>query len=94
MRERTTHAREGGARAVQGTPTAESVPTGAAFQMRRPSDILSLQVVRGVRLPKAVRSRDGLVEGYDRHLGRGRRESRGHERLQRTQESTNFTNTR
>jgi hypothetical protein len=85
MLERTTHARERGARAVHGTPTAEIVPTGAAFQMRRPPDILSVQAVRGIGLPKTVRTRNVLMEGNDRNLGRGRRESLGQARLQRTQ---------
>jgi len=85
MRERTTHFREGGARAVNCTHTAEPVPIGAAIQIWQPTDILSVQVVRGVGLPNAVPSRDGLVEGYDRHLGGGRRESRGQARLHLTQ---------
>lgn len=85
MRERTTHAGEGGVRAVHGTPSAEPVPTGAAFQMRQPTDILCVQVVRGVGLPKAVPLPDDLVETYDQHLGRGRRKSRNQSRLQHTQ---------
>jgi hypothetical protein len=61
MRERTTHARDGGARAVHGAPTAEPASTSAAFQMRKQANTLSVQVVRGVGLPRAVLLRDDLI---------------------------------
>ena len=82
MRERTTHARERGDSAVHDTSTAEPETTAAAFQIKWPPDILSVQAVHAVGLPKEVRSRDGLVDGNDRHLGHGRRKSRGQAWLQ------------
>ena len=85
MRGRACYARKRRTGAVQSAASTGPVPSNAAKEVQWSYVILSVQFVRGVGLSRSVPSGDGLEEGSNRHVGRGRVEGRSLTRLSRTQ---------